>query len=286
MERKLRIVLPKGRIYQKIIDLLNEAGYQLRLSGRELRPISSHEHLQLKILKPQNIPSLLALGSHDAGFAGTDWCIESKSEVENILELGFDPVKIVSAIPQNKSISDLQKKKILVVSEYENISKKYLDQKKWDYLFMRVSGSCEVFPPDDADMIIDNTATGITLKENGLKILDEIMLSSSNFIANPEAMKDPWKREKILEMKTLFSSILMASKRVMLEMNIPLDKASSIIPQLPCMKSPTIAKLFGDQGYSAKIVVDKKSVTSLISKLIALGARDILEYNINKVIVS
>jgi ATP phosphoribosyltransferase len=286
MEKKLKLVIPKGRIFQNVINLLNEAGFNVRTSGRELKPVSSDPMIEMKILKPQNIPQLVSLGSHDIGFAGTDWCIETGSNVEKILELGFDKVKLVTAIPQNWEEAELKKRRIVVVSEYENISKEYLTKKGYDYLFLRVSGATEVFPPEDADMIIDNTATGTTLKENGLKIIDEIMTSSTMFIANPEALKCDWKKEKILEMKMLFESILTASKKVMLEMNIPADKADIIIPQLPCMKSPTVAKLFGEQGYSAKIVVNKKDVATLIVKLIALGATDILEYDINKVIVS
>ncbi len=283
---KLKLVIPKGKIFQNVINLLNEAGFNVRTSGRKLKPVTTDKTLEMKILKPKNIPQLVSLGSHDIGFAGIDWCIETQSNVEKVLDLGFDKVRLVSAIPENWEESALKKRKVVVVSEYENISKKYLSENGYDYLFLRVSGATEVFPPEDADMIIDNTATGTTLKENGLRIVDDIMTSSTIFIANPDAMKCDWKREKILEMKMLFESTINASKKVMLEMNIPADRADVIIRKLPCMKSPTVAKLFGEQGYSAKIVVDKKNVSKLIPELIALGATDILEYDINKVIVN
>lgn len=110
------------------------------------------------------------------------------------------------------------------------------------------------------------------------------MTSSTRFFANTEALEDPWKREKIEEMKMLFTSVLTARKRVMLEMNIPEENAEEIISSLPCMKSPTVAKLFGEKGYSAKIVVQKSELSTLLPKLMKLGATDILEYDINKVL--
>jgi ATP phosphoribosyltransferase len=282
----VRLVIPKGRIFDNVVKLMNDAGYRVKVQGRELKPVSGDPEIELKIMKPQNIPQLVALGSHDAGFAGTDWCRETGSAVETVLDLGFDPVRIVAAVPGSVSDADLRRKRIVVASEYERITKEWLDREKYDYHYLRVYGATEVFPPDDADMIVDNTASGSTLRENNLRIVGEIMRSSTCFIANAEALKDPWKRQKIAEMRLLFASVLTAAKKVMLEMNIPADKADAIIPKLPCMKAPTVAKLAGDSGFAAKIVVNRDIVSTLIPELIRLGATDILEYEINKVIVN
>ena len=150
---------------------------------------------------------------------------------------------------------------------------------------MRTYGATEVFPPDDADMIIDNTSSGRTLKKHKLKIIDTIMESSTRFIANKQSLKDKWKHEKINEMMTLFQSVLDARCRVMLEMNVPNDKFEKIIKMLPCMRSPTIAPLYGEQGYAVKIAVKKHDVVKLIPMLKKYGATDILEYEFKKVVI-
>ncbi len=282
---KLKLVIPKGRIYEKVVQLMNDAGYRMSVQGRELKPVSGDPNIEIKIMKPQNIPPIVALGSHDAGFTGLDWCVETGANVERVLDLGFDPVRIVAAVPETMDDAALRSKKIVVASEYERITTEWLEREKYVYHYLRVSGATEVFPPDDADMIVDNTASGTTLRENKLRIVGEIMRSSTQFIVNPEIFSHPWKKRKIEEMCLLFTAVLTAAKKVMLEMNIPVDKADAIIPRLPCMKAPTVAELAGGSGIAAKIVVDRDVVATLIPELIRLGATDILEYEINKVIV-
>lgn len=281
---KIKLVLPKGRIFAQIQDLLEKCGYKIVISGRELKPYCSDPDIEVKIMKPQNIPYLLDIGSHDIGFTGWDWCVETNCFPLEIMDLGFNPVKIVSAIPKDWNFTEVSKKKIIVVSEYETIAEKYLRDKGLDYRLLRVHGATEVFPPDDADMIIDNTSTGSTIRENNLKIVDKVMCSSTRFMVNKEAMDDPWKRKKIEEMKLLFNAVILASKKVMLEMNIPEEKVDDIIPKLPAMKSPTISKLFGGAGFAVKIVINESEVSRLIPMLKAWGASDILEYKLNKVV--
>ena len=150
---------------------------------------------------------------------------------------------------------------------------------------MRTFGATEVFPPDDADMIIDNTATGRTLKEHNLRVIGELLKSSTRFIANKEIFEDSRKKEKITEMKMLFQAILDARERVMLEMNIPENRFEEIVKILPCMRSPTVAPLFGEKGFAVKVAVKIEETTKLIPKLKRLGATDILEYEIRKVVL-
>ena len=278
------MVIPKGRIQNNILNLLSEAGIKIKIEDRSYRPFVYNDDFEVKIMKPQNIPQLIELGSHDIGFTGYDWTIEHNTEVQEILDLGFDPVKIVAAIPEYLDKDEIKNKKIVVVSEYEKISKDYLDKNGFNYVFMRTFGATEVFPPDDADMIIDNTSTGRTLKENRLKIIDTVLESTTRFIMNKNLIKNEKKYEKIIELKTLFLSILEARKRVMLEMNVPNDKFQTVIDFLPSMRSPTVAKLHGEEGYAVKIAVKKEDVPNLISKLIKNGATDILEYELRKVI--
>ncbi len=283
--KTLKIVIPKGRIFQNVVSLFNEAGFQLEIDDRGYTPWISDPEIEIKCMKPQNIAQLVELGSHDAGFTGFDWIAETSAKVSEILDLKFDPVRIVSAIPQNRTPADLKKKKIVAASEYENISRRYLDRGGFDYLFLRTYGATEVFPPDDADMIIDNVSSGRTLKANSLKIVDTLMNSSTRLIANPAAASDSWKGEKISELATLFLAVLDARGRVMLEMNVPPEKLSQVVKKLPCMRSPTVSPLYREQGYAVKVAVKRTEVVKLIPMLKRLGATDILEYEIKKVVL-
>lgn len=281
----LRIVIPKGRIHGNVIDLMNEAGIRVEVNERVYRPVVSEKELEMKIMKPQNIPTLLELGSHDVGFTGHDWVLETGADVVEILDLGFDPVRIVAAVPESRLHEDLHERKIVVASEYERITTNFLKREGYDYVFLRTYGATEVFPPDDADMIVDNTSTGRTLKEHDLHILSTLLSSSTRFIGSRKALVDPWKREKIDELNTLFQAVLDAQERVMLEMNVPQGKADEIIQTLPCMRSPTVVPLYGENGYAVKIAVKRTETAKLIPQLKKLGATDILEYEPRKVVL-
>jgi len=284
--KKLNLVLPKGRIFDQVKDLLAQAGVKLTLSGRGLRPATNKEDLIVKIMKPRNIPSLLALGRHDIGFSGDDWILESGADKQltTILPLGFNPVNIIAAIPENLTLEELKKRKIVVVSEYAKIAKNWLSEQGFDYKLLTVHGATEVYPPEDADMIIDNTSTGNTLRDNNLKIVATLMQSATNFVATKSAMNDSWKSQQILELKMLFEAILLGRHKSMIEMNIPLEK-KEIIDKLPALKSPTVMPLANSAGYAVKITIDTQDVPALLPKLKKMGASDILEYNLNKVIL-
>ena len=283
--QKLKMVIPKGRIYNKVVNLLNDSGYRIEVDGRIYIPRIDDNEIEAKIMKPQNIPKLVELGAHDVGFTGYDWIIETGVNVEEILDLKFDPIKIVAAIPDELLKADLRKKKIIVASEYENIATKFLNENDYDYLLLRTFGTTEVFPPEDANMIIDNTSTGRTLKEHNLRIIKILMKSSTRFIANKEALKDSWKVEKIDEMKMLFQSVLDARERVILEMNVSKDKLENLVRFLPSMRSPTVAPLYGESGFAVKIAVKRNEVSKLLPLLKKNGATDILEYEFTKVVL-
>ena len=264
---------------------LREAGIRFRADERVYQPTVNDPEIGIKIMKPQNIPKLLEFGSHDVGFTGFDWIAETGADVEQLLDLEFDPVRIVAAIPAQEQEEQLAQRRIVVASEYENLSRRFLEERGFDYVFFRTYGATEVFPPDDADMIIENTSTGRTLAEHDLKVVAQILDSSTRFVAGRAALKDGWKREKIMQLTVLFQSILDARGRVMLEMNIPADKLDEIIDVLPCMRSPTVAPLYGDQGYAVKAAVKKDDAAKLIPRLKKMGATDILEYEFKKVVI-
>lgn len=280
----LKMVIPKGRIQAKVLDLLDDIGIQIWGDDRNYRPTTNEPALEIKKLKSQNIPQLIELGQHDCGFAGLDWVLEKQAKVEQVLDLGFNPVKIVACIPKEWDWSEVSSRKLLAVSEYRRLCCEYLDRKVKEYTFIRSYGATEVFPPEDADLIVDNTSTGTTLKENGLKIVDTVLVSTTWFIASPKAMADPEKRERIENYVTLFRAVLEGRQRVLLEMNCPNEQLDRLVDLLPAMKTPTICQLYGESGFSVKAAIPKKQVKNLIPNLIQAGASDILETPIRKVI--
>lgn len=139
--KKLRLVVPKGKIYENVASLLNDAGIGMKADERAYRPTVSDHEVEIKMMKPQNIPELVEIGSHDAGFTGYDWTIETGAEVTEILDLKFDPVKIVVAVPKPFLKRELKRKLIVVASEYERMAKKYLEREKYKYVFLRTYGA-------------------------------------------------------------------------------------------------------------------------------------------------
>lgn len=283
--KKIKMVIPKGRLLNNVAELLNESSIGFVSNDRVYVPHLGDPEIEAKIMKPQNIAQLIELGSHDVGFTGWDWIVETEAQVLKLMDLKFDPVKVVAAVPEKMSENDLRKKRMVVASEYENISKHYLNKNNFKFILLRTFGATEAFPPQDADMIIDNISTGQTLKEHKLKIFDEIMNSTTFFIANAQAMEDSWKRDKIEELKMLFTAVLNAKDRVMLEMNVSQDKLEVVVKNLPCMRAPTVAPLYNDEGYAIKVAVKRTEIAKLIPSLKRLGATDILEYDFRKVII-
>jgi len=280
----LKMVLPKGRQFDKITGLLGDIGTTIAGSERNYRPKSSDPNLDIKLLKSKNIPQLVAMGQHDCGFAGLDWIQEQSADVVSLLDLGLDPVRIVVCIPEDWDWQETRQRKLIAVSEYKNLTTDYLQQQRIDYTFLLSYGATEVFPPEDADLVVDNTSTGSTLQANRLKIVDTIMTSTTQFIAHKTALKIPEKASALENMVLLFEGVLEGRKRVLLEMNCPADRIDALVNMLPAMKSPTVSKLYREEGFSVKAAVPRKQVAQLIPKLRQGGATDILETPIYKVL--
>ena len=287
---KLKILLAKGRIYESVYELLNDVGISIHLPDRTYFPTTNQEDLAFQVVKPQITSALLAQNKADVGFSGKDWVYENgvQDQVEEIMDLGFDPVRIVAAIPETKDYDALLKEKVTIATEYQALTKKYIESKKIDGTIFRTWGTSEGFVQDTdealAQILIDNTSTGSSLRANRLKIVDTLMESSTRMYASKAAMADPAKKQKIMELKMLFEAVLAARSRVMLEMNVSKSNFDALIKGIPSMKSPTVSPLFGDDGYAVKIAVKKSEVPTLLPKLRTLGATDILEYELRKVI--
>lgn len=288
---KLKILLAKGRIYESVYELLNDVGISIHLPERTYFPTTNQDDLAFQVVKPQITSALLAENKADVGFSGKDWVYENgvENDVVEIMDLGFDPVRIVAAIPETKDFSALLKEKLTIATEYESLSKKWISNKKINGTIFRTWGTSEGFVQDSetalAQVLIDNTSTGSSLKANRLKIVDTLMESSTRMYASKAAFENPSKKQKILELKMLFEAVLAARTRVMLEMNVSKANFENLIKGIPSMKSPTVSPLFGDDGYAVKIAVKKSEVPNLLPKLQSLGATDILEYELRKVML-
>lgn len=287
---ELKILLSKGRIYDAVSKLLDDAGISLVLPERTYFPISNQEDLSFQIVKPQIASVLLAAGKADVAFSGKDWVYENGVEdsLVEVLDLGFDPVRIVAAIPEDTDFASLSGRAVTVATEYQKLASAWLANKHLSGEIFRTWGTSEGFVRDTPDtlaqILVDNTSTGTSLKANRLKVVDTLMESSTRMYASRQAMNDTDKARRVGELAMLFKAVLDARRLVLLEMNVSKDAFDNLIKNIPSMKSPTVSPLFGDGGYAVKIAVHKSEVPRLIPQLKSLGATDILEYDLRKVV--
>jgi ATP phosphoribosyltransferase len=284
----LLMTIPTGRIQEKVLILLKQIGISFATSARSYKPKCSESGIQAKMLKAQNIPALVGLGRHDCGFSGADWIKEQQADVIELLDLNYDPVRIVAAMPEDLAAlgeSVWTQKPLIVASEYRLLTNEYIKKKGMNAVYLQTFGATEALPPEDADMIVDNTATGSTLNANRLTIVDELMRSTTRFFANKAALANPVKKQKLDEIVMLMQSALRAKEKVLLEMNVEKKDFDALVGSLPCMRAPTVSELYNGQGYAIKVAVPTVDVSKLIPKLIALGATDILEYKLEKIVV-
>ncbi|MHC4985126.1 MAG: ATP phosphoribosyltransferase [Planctomycetota bacterium] len=281
----IRLALPKGRMEVGVLELLREAGISVATHARGYRPTLSLADVEVKMLKPQNVVEMLSTGSRDVGFAGVDWVTELQADVVELLDTGLDAVQIVAAAPAELLVDgQLPDRPLLVASELERITTNWMARKKLDATFVRTYGATEVFPPEDADVIVDVTATGATLKANGLVILEDVLTSSTRLFASRRAAEDPAKRARLDELVLLLSSVLEARQRMMVEVNVPADKLEAVVAALPCMREPTMAPLHGGVGYAVKAAVRKDELTRVIPEIKRLGGTDIVVTALSQIV--
>jgi ATP phosphoribosyltransferase len=272
----VHLALPKGRMEQGVLALLADAGIRVTFGRRGYRPSLSLDGFETKILKPQNIVEMLDLGSRDVGFAGADWVAELSAQVVELLDTGLDPVRVVAAGTAEFAQGQQERTRFVIASEYERLTRQWLERRGLKATVVRSYGATEVFPPEDADCIVDNMATGETLKANGLVVVDELMRSSTRLYAHPRALDDADKRARIDTLVLLLRSVLDARERVMVEVNVAADRLEAVIEVLPCMREPTMAPLHGDQGFALKAAVPRKDLPRVIPEIKARGGTDIV----------
>lgn len=272
----LRVALPKGRMQEGVFKLLGDAGIRVQLGARGYRPTLGIPDAETKLLKPQNVIEMLHAGSRDLGFAGADWVAELDAELIEVLDLGLDPIRLVAATPDALAAQWPPRQHIVVASEYEALSRRWIAAEGLDASFVRSYGATEVFPPEDADAIVDNTATGATLAANGLSIVGELMRSSTRLYANPRALENPTKRSRIEDLALLLRSVLDARRRVMVEVNVSAERLDGLVAVLPCMREPTISTLHRNGGFAVKVAVPREQLPTLIPLIRARGGTDIV----------
>ena len=281
----LRLGLPKGRMEANVLRLLADAGIRVEPSARSYRPAISLDGVEAKTLKPQNIVEMLDLARRDLGFAGADWVEELDAKVVQVLDTRLDPVRIVAAAPLELLESGrLPARRLVVSSEYERLARRWIKERSLDAEFARSYGATEVFPPEDADVVIDNTATGATLRSNGLAVIDTLLESSTRLYASPEALRDGARRRRIEDLALLLESVLEARRRVMLEVNAPPDKLAAIVALLPSMREATVSPLYGDAGFAIKSAVPREQLPRLIPAVKAAGGTDLVVTNPSQIV--
>lgn len=281
----VRLALPKGRMAEGVIALLEDAGVRVRLGAREYRPEITLAGFEVKVLKPQAIVKMLQVGSRDLGFTGADWVAEFGANLVELLDTGLDPVRLVAAAPaENLTAGRLSDRPLIVASELERITNDWIGRRGLKATFLRSFGATEVYPPEDADCIVDVVATGATLKANNLHVIDELMTSSTRLYASPAVLEDEESRRRIDELVMLLKSVLEARRRVMLEVNVSRESLERVVAMLPCMREPTIAPLHGDGGYAVKVAVRREELPGLIPRIKTLGGTDMVVSQLSQIV--
>jgi ATP phosphoribosyltransferase len=286
------IAIPKGSLLNQTLQLFEQAGLEVRRTEREYNAkINDPRVGKVKILRPQEIPSYVAKGYFDLGISGTDWIRESKADVVTVTELNYGKqgpgkVKLVVAVPDGERIASARdiKPNSRVATEYPELTRAFFEELGIQVDVQYSYGATEAKVPELTDVVVDLTETGSTLRKNGLKIVDVIMESTSELIANKKSWADPEKREDIQAIETLLSAVIRARGKVLIDLNVPEGKIEEVISILPSMKNPTISKLYNSGYYAVESVVDKSQINLLIPRLKKAGAEDILELAISKIV--
>ncbi len=289
--RVLRLGLPKGSLQESTFELMHRAGYNFSVSERSYFPSTDDEELTAMLVRAQEMARYVQDGVFDAGITGKDWVIETDSDVVAVDDLIYSkasmrPVRWVLAVPEDSdihSVEDLAGKRI--ATEVVNVTRKWLSRHgvKADVEFSW--GATEAKCPDLVDAIVEVTETGSSLRANKLRIVDVLMESNTQLIANKEAWADPWKRRKLENIAMLMQSAIRAEGRVGLKLNARRADSETIIGMLPALRMPTISPLAnGSDWVAIETVIEERQVRKLLPELKRAGAEGIIEFELNKII--
>ncbi len=289
----LRLVLPKGSLERATLELFEQADLPVVRSSavQYLASIDDPRISEVRILRPQEIPTYVAEGMFDLGITGRDWISETDSDVVSLGELRYSkvtsrPIRLVVAVPQDspwQTAADLPNG-VRISTEYLGLTKRYFEGLGIEAKVRLSYGATEAKVPDIADAVVEITETGSALRAAGLRIIDTVITSYTELIANPAAYADPDKRHAMGQILTLLNGTLEARGKVLLKLNVSNESFESVVAIVPSMKTPTVSKLFGDVGFAIETVVPKNTINTLIPALKDAGATDILELPIEKII--
>jgi ATP phosphoribosyltransferase len=295
----VKFAIPKGSLEKATFDLLERAWYKIYGRERTYRPKISDPQIELKILRPQEIPIFVAEGLHDVGITGRDWIQEGRADVETLLDLEYGRVKLVVAVPKDLEVTSLTElfrtfwrrgRKVRISAEYLNITADYV---KANPLYRRTFGrkepliitpwwrrgtndrvsiylsfgATEAKPPEDTDVIIDVIETGTTLERNNLKPIETILESTAVLIANRRALRDRQKREKIYDIVTLLKGVIDSGKKLHIFVNVRQENLEKLLRALPALKRPTVSPLSAPGWYSVNTIVEKQEFLTLLPVL-------------------
>ncbi|MCK8115116.1 ATP phosphoribosyltransferase [Anaerosoma tenue] len=288
----LSIALPKGSLEDQTLLLFAEADLPVRKSSRAYNPtIDDPRITRVKVLRPQEIPIYVADGHFDLGISGHDWVTETGADVVEVAELpyaktGAGVVKMVLAVCDDSPVgtaADIPPGS-RITTEFPNVTRAFFERLGIPVDVQFSYGATEAKVPELMDALVDLTETGSTLRQNGLRIVEVILESTTRLLASRSAWEDPEKRQAIEEVRTLLLGVIEARGRVLLSMNVAEDRMDEVIAQLPAMKRPTVNRLYGSSDYEITTVADKATVNILIPRLKSAGAEDILEVPITKIV--
>ena len=288
----LKIGFPSGSLKESTFNLLQKAGYRIRLASRSYVPDIDDPELEGLMFRAQEIAQYVERGILDVGLTGKDWILESAADVVEIDELVYSkstsrPIRWVIAVPENspiKSIEDLRGKRI--ASELVKATRRFLEERgiEAEVEFSWGTTEAKAGIPGLVDAIVELTETGSSLRANRLRIVDTVCESTTRFIANKGAWEDPWKREKAQNLLMLLKGALEAEAKVGLKMNVARKNLEAVIAKLPALHTPTVSNQLDDDWVAVEIITDEKIVRDLIPQLKRVGAEGIIEYPLNKVV--
>ncbi len=287
----LKLGIPKGSLENATIELFRKSGWRISVSSRSYFPIVDDDELRCTLVRAQEMSRFVEMGTLDAGLTGKDWVLENGSDVIVVQDLIYSktsatPARWVLVVAEDspiRSIEQLRGKKIF--TELVNFTRRYFAERKIDVDVEFSWGATEGKVIEGlCDAIVEVTETGSTLKANGLRIVEELMQTNTQLIANRESYQDPWKREKIEQISLLLQGALKAEGMVGLKMNVAANDLKGVIEILPSITAPTISNLFQSDWFAVEVMVSEKVVRELIPQLIRRGAVGIIEYPLNKVI--
>lgn len=290
---KLSLVLPKGSLERATLDLFADADLAvIRSSEVDYRARIDDPRIgEVRILRPQEIPRYVSDGLFDFGITGRDWIEETGAEVVSLGELSYSkttdqPIRLVLAVSGEskvESVDDLPPGS-RIATEYPVITRRYLEGRRVEASVQMSYGATEAKVPEIADAVVELTETGRALKAAGLRIIDTVLISATELIANPTSSGDQFKRHAMDQILTLLTGALEARGKVLVKLNVSTEHLETVLAVLPSMRSPTVSELYGGQGYAIETVVPKNRINELIPDLSDRGATDILEIPLSKIV--